>query len=100
MNTADPEAADRTDPMRTRITKTQLEGMLGLALDTKFTLEVVSDPDVNSMAGDQRQARVLGEIPVHLRVKELQIGGVSIPRLQAESVNAKMGGVNYGNIWV
>ncbi|KAF9942212.1 hypothetical protein BGZ67_002544 [Mortierella alpina] len=98
--TLDSKAADRPYPTRFRITKTQLESFLGLALDTLFTLEVISDEDPDSRRSDQQHVRVLGKIPVHLRVKELQIGGVSIPRLQAESVNAKMGGVNYGNIQV
>ncbi|KAF9277533.1 hypothetical protein BGZ68_009228 [Mortierella alpina] len=100
--TAGSEAADLTDPTRFRITKTQLESLLSLALET-FTLEVVSDekPDT-SMTGDHQHqpVRVLGKIPIHLRVKELQIGGVSIPRLQTESVNAEMDGVNYGNLRV
>ncbi|KAF9953685.1 hypothetical protein BGZ72_005230 [Mortierella alpina] len=95
---ANTESDDHTDPTRFRITKTQLEGLLGLALDARFTLEVVSDEDPASMTGDRSQGRVLGKIPVRLRVKELQIGGVSIPRLQTESVNAMMGAVNYGNI--
>ncbi|KAF9566620.1 hypothetical protein EC968_003712 [Mortierella alpina] len=93
------EPVDRTASTRIRVTKTQLETMLGLALDTQFTLEVISDETPNSVKGDQQPTRVvLGRIPVHLRVKELQIGGVSAPHLQTESVNAKLGGVNYGTI--
>ncbi|KAG0054803.1 hypothetical protein BGZ83_010365 [Gryganskiella cystojenkinii] len=75
-------------------TKKQLEEVLGYALDVKFKLEVLSDED----KGTSKNTKVLGEIPVHLKVHQLTIGGVLVPTMASSVVNEQMGPLNYGNI--
>ncbi|KAG0254606.1 hypothetical protein BG011_005628 [Mortierella polycephala] len=79
-----------------QITKSQLEHVLGPALDAKLDLQVMSD-EPDPVTG---QHALLGRIPVHLRVNKLKIGGVSVSRLMTQSVNEKRDPVNFGNIWM
>ncbi|KAF8939194.1 hypothetical protein BGZ58_010450 [Dissophora ornata] len=78
-----------------QITKKQLEELASFALNVKFDLDVVSDA---SPKGGDASLKALGTIPVHLRIKELRIGGVSLPRIHSESLNQKVDPVNFGNI--
>ncbi|KAF9345337.1 hypothetical protein BGX26_003259 [Mortierella sp. AD094] len=82
------------------ITKEQLEELLGLALDAKFNLKVISDNSdskIGNKVGDSGP-ELLGMIPMHLKIKELKIGGISAPKMQAESWNLKVDSSNFGNI--
>lgn len=87
------------------MTKSQLEQVLGSALDVKFNLEVLADRDSEKSEGDSirdggMEPKVLGQIPVHLKVHHLSIGGVLIPTMTSEFINKEQGPVNYGNIHV
>ncbi|KAG0324518.1 hypothetical protein BGZ99_001713 [Dissophora globulifera] len=95
--------ADATQHVQ--ITKKQLDQLLSYALDLNFSLEVVGekaavevDTGKKSDVADAAPGKVLGAIPVHLRVKELKIGGVSVPKIVSESVNEKQDPINFGNI--
>ncbi|KAG0304554.1 hypothetical protein BGZ98_005358 [Dissophora globulifera] len=98
-----PKDADGTQHLQ--ITKKQLDQLLSYALDLNFSLEVVGEKaagevDTGKKSGiaDAALGKVLGTIPVHLRVKELKIGGVSVPKIVSESVNEKQDPINFGNI--
>ncbi|KAG0366294.1 hypothetical protein BGZ54_005553 [Gamsiella multidivaricata] len=80
-------------PENLHIGEKQLEDLLSLALDAQFYLEVMSDK-----ADAKGHQESLGTIPVHLRVKELTIGGVSVPSIHAESLNRVVGPINFGNV--
>ncbi|KAF9994521.1 hypothetical protein BGZ80_000722 [Entomortierella chlamydospora] len=82
------------------ITKKQLEKLLGLALDTTFNLKVMSDNSdfkAGNEVGDSG-SELLGTIPVHLKIKELKIGGILAPKIETESLNLKVDPSNFGNI--
>ncbi|KAI1313368.1 hypothetical protein EDD11_002678 [Mortierella claussenii] len=77
-----------------QVSKKQLEAILGLALDAHFDLNVVSE----ELIPENGTSEVMGTIPVHLKVKELTVGGVSTPVIDVSSINQKVDPINYGNI--
>ncbi|KAI8357644.1 hypothetical protein B0O80DRAFT_293861 [Mortierella sp. GBAus27b] len=87
----------RQDLQHIPISKEQLEKLLGLVMDTKFNLEVLEDTKGHE-GMDRRPPEYLGRIPVHLKVRELKIGGVTMPRILADSENSKANPINYGNV--
>jgi len=87
------------------MTKGQLEEVLGSALDVKFNLKVLADkagekPECDLRGNSCIGPEILGQIPVHLKVNHLTIGGVLISTMTSESTNLEQGPVNYGNIHV
>ncbi|KAF9115267.1 hypothetical protein BGX27_008388 [Mortierella sp. AM989] len=89
-----------TEPQTIEITQKQLEEALVFALNVKFNLKIVSDTsslDLGNEESDSDQEQ-MGTIPVHLKVKELTIGGVLAPHISTESWNQKVSSLNFGNI--
>ncbi|KAK3833651.1 MAG: hypothetical protein J3R72DRAFT_477928 [Linnemannia gamsii] len=82
-----------------QVTKSQLEGILDQVLQIDFRLQVVSDPD-NSEADKNasQEHKVLGEIPVQIKVHRLRLGGLSAPRISSQAQNEQQDPINYGNI--
>lgn len=82
------------------ISKEQLEKLLGVVMDTTFILDVLADDKqvFTDMGQGHRVTGLLGRIPVHFKIQEMTVGGVTLPRVKAESLNLKTDPVNFGNI--
>ncbi|KAF8976555.1 hypothetical protein BGZ46_008169 [Entomortierella lignicola] len=82
------------------MTKTQFEELIGLALDVEFDLNVISDTTDPEFGNEDSgsDSELLGKIPVHLKIKELKIGGSLVPKMIAENWNLKVDPLNFGNI--
>jgi len=97
------------------ISKTQLEQILGSLTDTTFQLDVLQENEgfkqqeqsqsqsqsqslSQSLSRDPRMHWRMGRIPVRIHVQDLKVGGISLPKIGAESWNDKTGPINFGNI--
>ncbi|KAF9900927.1 hypothetical protein EC991_006734 [Linnemannia zychae] len=102
--TVTPRVDDTKEPPVFQVTKLQLEGILSQALQLDFHLQVVSDLANNKNKMNIKDAapecKVLGEIPVQVKIHKFRIGGLSAPRLSSQTLNEQRDPVNYGNIRV